>query len=129
LLRRGGAGVAERLRHARIDVGIPGERLVWGGEQVPQILGDPIRLLGGEFLEVILATEDGHRREVTVLVFDREVGDEARSLAGRLDIALLQCRAHRFRRSVQSVAADDRVDWLVLALCGCRNGTDAGRGK
>jgi len=92
-------------------------------------LRDPIRLPGGKFLEIILAAEDRHRREVAVFVLDREVGDEARSLAGILDIASLQCRAHRIRRTVQGVAADDRVDRLVLPLCYGRNGTNAGRGE
>jgi len=89
-------------------------------------LRDPIRLTGGKFLEILLATEDRDRREVAVFIFDREVGNEATSLAGSLDVTALQCRAHRLRRIVQGVAADDRVDRLVLRLCHGRSGTDAG---
>jgi hypothetical protein len=70
-------------------VGISGERLVRRGEEITEVLRDPIRLPGGKFLEIILATEDRHRREVAVFVFDREVGNESRSLAGILDIASL----------------------------------------
>jgi hypothetical protein len=114
---------------AGIDVGISGERLVWRGEEITEVLCDPIRLAGGKVLEVLLAAEDRHRREVAVFVLDREVGDEARSLAGILDIASLQCRSHSVRRTVQGVAADDGVDRLVLRLCFGRNGTNAGRGE
>jgi len=92
-------------------------------------LRDPIRLPGGEFLKIILAAENGHRREVAVFIFDREVSNEASSLAGFLDIASLQCRAHCLRWAVQAVAADDRVGRLVLPLGDSWRGTHAGRGE
>jgi hypothetical protein len=110
-------------------VGIPGERLVRRGEQVSQILRDPIGLVGGKFFEVILAAEDRHRREVAIFIFDREVGDEAGSLTGSLDVASLQCRAHLLGGTVQGVAANDRVGRLVPPLGGSRSGLDAGRGE
>jgi hypothetical protein len=111
-----------------MDVGITGERLVWRGQQVTQVLRDPVCLGGGEILEVVLATEDGDCREVAVLILDREVGDESRRLAGVLDIASLQGRAYGVRRTVESVAADHRVDRLIVPiLSGGGNGAQPGR--
>jgi hypothetical protein len=110
-------------------VGITGERLIRRGEEITQVSRDPVRLCAGKILEVLFAAEDGDRREVAVLVLDGEVGDEARSRAGVLDIASLQCGADLIRRTVQGVAADDGVDRLVLLLGDSRNGTDAGRGE
>ena len=100
-------------------------RLVWRGEEITEVSGDPIRLPGGKFLKVVLAAEDRYRREVAVFVLDREVGNEAICLAGILDIAALQCRAHRLRWTVQGVAADDRVDRLVRPLATVGRATPA----
>jgi hypothetical protein len=113
-----------------VDVGIPGERLVRRGEEIAQVPCDPVRLRVGEVLEILLATEDRDCREVAILVLDGEVGDEARSLAGIFDVPPLQRRADLARRTIQGVAADDRVDRLVIPVLGAGgNGTDAGRGE
>jgi hypothetical protein len=113
-----------------VDVGIPGERLVWRREEITQVPSDPIRLGIGEVLEILLASEDRDCREVAILILDGEVGNETRSLAGILDVPPLQCRADLARRTIQGVAADDRVDWLVIPVLGAGgNGTDARRGE
>jgi hypothetical protein len=113
-----------------MDVGIPGERLVRRGEEITQVPCDPVRLGVGEVLEILLAAEDRDCCEVAILVLDGEVGDEARSLAGILDVPLLQRRADLARRTIQGVAADNRVDRLVIPVLGAGgNGTHPGRGE
>jgi len=114
--RRRGAGVVELLLVAGADVDGTGDRLGRGRQEIVQILGDPARFRVGEGFELPLAAEDGHGREVAVLVLDREVGDEPWRLAGIVDVALLQGRSHLARRAAQRVATYDTIHRLICVL-------------
>jgi hypothetical protein len=103
-----------------MDVGVASDRFVRGRQQIVQILGDPLRLGVGERLQVVLGAEDGDGRKVAILVFDREVGDEALGLAGVVDVPLLQGAAHTARRASERIAANDRVKGLVVVALGAQ---------
>jgi hypothetical protein len=99
-----------------MNVGIAGDRLVRRGEEIVQILGDPVCLGVGEVCQVVLRTEDGDGDKVSVLVLDGEESNKTGRLAGIVDVALLQRLAHLAGRHAQGVATNEGEERLAVGL-------------